>query len=180
MKTLTVALIIGENCVSEANSIRQTLEYFGANVITYYIGRPNDFITILNGEKIYSDVEHLIFCFHGKSGKFEMPKLAKDVYENDEPKGNFGVAELERFVKLRDKLIITTACSLGRKVIANVFLKAGNKAFIGAKGYIEGNSALFFVIQFYYGILTNQLSEKESFSKAILTDNEMKLFKFYE
>lgn len=33
---------------SEVEAIRQTLEYFGYKVLNYQIGRPNDFINILN------------------------------------------------------------------------------------------------------------------------------------
>ena len=37
---LNVALVVGFNSDLEAQSIRASLEYFGARVVTYWIGRP--------------------------------------------------------------------------------------------------------------------------------------------
>lgn len=180
MKTLTVALVIGENCDGEANAIRFSLENFGAQVIPFYIGRPNDLVDILGGKSLYQDISHIIFSFHGKAGKFVMPILGKEVYENDEPRGSFGAAEIEKFARLDDKIVITTGCTLGKKKLAQAFLNAGCTAFIGATDYIEGNTATFFTVHFYYEILTNQRTAKEAFEIAKKTDNETKLFEFYE
>jgi hypothetical protein len=177
---LTIALIVGENCDAEASAIRGVLEYFNIRVVKIFIGRPNDFIEILNGKVLYPNISHIIFSFHGKAGKFLMPILAKDVYENDEPRGNFGADEINKFARLNDKIVITTGCTLGKKKLAQAFLNVGCKIFIGAKDYIEGNSALFFVTHFYYEILTNNRSEKEAFQIAKATDNETKFFEFYE
>ncbi len=47
---LNVALVVGFNSDLEAQSIRASLEYFGAKVITYWIGRPKEFIDILSGK----------------------------------------------------------------------------------------------------------------------------------
>jgi hypothetical protein len=177
---LTVALVVGENCAGEANAIRQVLEYFEVKIITFFIGRPSDFIDILNGKSLYADINHIILCFHGKAEKFVMPILAKDIYETDEPRGNFGADEIEKFAKLKDKIILTTGCTLGKKGLAKAFLNSECKAFIGAKDYIEANSALFFIIHFYYELLANQRTEKDAFEIAKAPDSETKLFQFYE
>jgi hypothetical protein len=180
MKKLTVALVVGENCDGEATAIRFALENFGARVITFFIGRPNDFVEILNGKLLYDDVSHIIFSFHGKKGKFLMPILGKDIYENDEPRGNFGANEIEKFANLNEKIILTTGCTLGTKTLAKAFLNSKCKVFIAAKDYIEGNSALFFIIRFYYEILTNNRKITEAFEISKATDSETKLFQFYE
>lgn len=40
---LNIALVVGFNSDLEAQSIRASLEYFGARVVTYWIGRPKRF-----------------------------------------------------------------------------------------------------------------------------------------
>ena len=60
---LNVALVVGFNSDLEAQSIRASLEYFGAKVITYWIGRPKEFIDILSGKGLYSDINYVVFAF---------------------------------------------------------------------------------------------------------------------
>lgn len=59
---LNVALVVGFNSDLEAQSIRASLEYFGAKVITYWIGRPKEFIDILSGKGLYNDINYVVFC----------------------------------------------------------------------------------------------------------------------
>jgi hypothetical protein len=177
---LTVALVVGENCDAEASAIRGVLEYFNAQVMKIFIGRPNDFIDILNGKNLYPGIKHIIFSFHGKAGKFVMPILGKDIYEKDEPQKNFGVDEIEKYCELDGKFIINTACSLGNKKMAKAFINKGCKNYIGAKNYIEGNSALFFVIRFYYELLNNNRTEKEAFQITANSDTETNNFQWFE
>lgn len=40
--TIHVALVCGPDCELETQAIREAQEYFGARVITYWIGRPQD------------------------------------------------------------------------------------------------------------------------------------------
>ena len=65
---LNVALVVGFNSDLEAQSIRASLEYFGARVVTYWIGRPKDFVEVLSGKNLFNDINYIIFCFHGEEG----------------------------------------------------------------------------------------------------------------
>ncbi len=94
---LNVALVVGFNSDLEAQSIRASLEYFGAKVITYWIGRPKEFVDILSGNGLYNDIDYVVFCFHGEEGKFVMEELGEDIYEQDEPRGYFGAAEIYKY-----------------------------------------------------------------------------------
>lgn len=112
---LNVALVVGFNSDLEAQSIRASLEYFGAKVITYWIGRPKEFIDILSGKGLYSDINYVVFCFHGEEGKFVMEELGEDIYEQDEPRGYFGAAEIYKYAKLHNTHIVNSGCTLGEK-----------------------------------------------------------------
>ena len=65
---LNVALVVGFNSDLEAQSIRASLEYFGARVVTYWIGRPKDFVEVLYGKNLFNDINYIIFAFMVKKG----------------------------------------------------------------------------------------------------------------
>ncbi|MFK4413602.1 hypothetical protein ABH961_002143 [Bacillus sp. RC251] len=111
---LNVALVVGFNSDLEAQSIRASLEYFGAKVVTYWIGRPREFINILSGKGLYNDINYVIFCFHGEEGKFVMEELGEDIYEQDEPRGYFGAAEI--YPALTDSKTPTSKFSWSKEV----------------------------------------------------------------
>jgi hypothetical protein len=71
----------------EPFAIRSTLEYFGATV--HWIGRPNDLVDILSGKELDQRCDYLILVFHGDEGRLCMPELGEDVYEPDEPRGEY-------------------------------------------------------------------------------------------
>lgn len=118
---LNVALVVGFNSDLEAQSIRASLEYFGAKVITYWIGRPKEFIDILSGKGLYSDINYVVFCFHGEEGKFVMEELGEDIYEQDEPRGYFGAAEIYKYAKLHNTHIVNSGCTLGGEKTSRIF-----------------------------------------------------------
>ncbi|MCU5515348.1 hypothetical protein OCF62_12265 [Bacillus wiedmannii] len=111
---LNVALVVGFNSDLEAQSIRASLEYFGAKVVTYWIGRPRKFINILSGKGLYNDINYVIFCFHGEEGEFVMEELGEDIYEQDEPRGYFGAAEI--YPALTDSKTPTSKFSWSKEV----------------------------------------------------------------
>ena len=55
---LNIALVVGFNSDLEAQSIRASLEYFGARVVTYWIGRPKDFVEVLSGKNLFNDINY--------------------------------------------------------------------------------------------------------------------------
>lgn len=177
---LNIALAVGHNSDLEAQSLRATLEYFGARVVTYWIGRPRDLMDVLSGKSLYEDMEYIIFCFHGDKGEFVMGELGEDVYEEDEPRGDFGVAEIKRYAKLHNKYIINSGCTLGDPKLAEVFLNSGVKAYIGSTDYVDGNAALMFTIRLFYGIINHQKTIDDAFQDAKLLDDETLTFELYK
>lgn len=175
---MTVAIAVGPNTGNEYEAIRQMLEYFGCQVTVYFIGRPNDMIKILDGTLLSEKLDHLIFSFHGEKEAFVMPELDPSIYEPEEPRGNFGYEEVFRYGRFSGQLLINTGCTLGIEKIGQSFLSRGVSVYIGAVDYIEGNSILAFINRFYYEIITNHLTVKEAYTKAMSIDNETRLFTY--
>ena len=163
----------------EAQAIRNTLEYFGCRVIYIPVGRPLDWIAVLNRKALYKDVQDLIICAHGVDGHLIMPELSEELYKVKEPRGAFTPGMIQEYAHLEGLGIINTACTLGRKKMAEAFLSSGCKYYIGVRKEVEGNAALVFVQNFYYH-LCNDLSLNEAFEKASRVDSETSLFVKYD
>ena len=162
---------------NEAEALRQVLESFGVFVATKYIGRPNDFAEILSG-KLPIDADALIFSCHGDEGAFVMPVLGESVYLDGEVRKNFSAREIKEYLSLENKLILSLGCTTGCREMSEVFAK--RNTYIAPRDYIEGRSALFFAIKFFYELLQNKLSVREAFDVARRTDAETDLFEFSE
>ncbi|MEI4619145.1 delta-aminolevulinic acid dehydratase [Bacillus cereus] len=177
---LNIALVVGDNSDLEAQSLRATLGYFGARVITYWIGRPRDLMDVLSGKSLYEDIDYIIFCFHGEEGEFVIEELGEDVYEKDEPRGNFGVTEIKQYAKLHNKYIINNGCTLGDPKLVEAFLNSGVKTYIGSTDYVDGNAALMLTIRIFYEVINHQKTIDDEFQVAKSLDNETLTFELYK
>lgn len=177
---MNVALVCGPDCDMEVQAIRSTLEYFGARVFSYWIGRPNDMIDILSGKDLYPNMDLIILCFHGDEGRFIMPELGESVYETEEPRGDFGPDEIRRFANLAGKTVIGNGCSLGERKTAQAFLDSGCEVYIGPNDYPDGNDALMFVLMFVYELIQNKRSIKEAFQNVKSLNTGMDMYQLYE
>lgn len=174
---MRVLIAVFPNAGNEPEALRQVLESFGCLVLTKYIGRPNDFISALGGTKDF-DPDVIILSGHGEDGTFIMPVLGCSVYTEDEPKGNFSSAEISRYLKLTDKMIVSTCCTTGTADLAGVFSKHND--YIAPAGYIEGNAVLLFMVDFFYQIIQHHLTMEDAWDHARSLDEETAQFAFYK
>lgn len=177
---MNIAIVCGPNCDMETQALRSTLEYFGARVFTYWIGRPSDFTAVLSGEDLYPQTDMIILSFHGDEGKFLMPELDESIYEEDELSGDWGPAEIRRFTKLDGKIVIGNGCTLGDPATAQAFIDAGCKLYIGPDDSPDGTAALMFVLRLFYEIIQNKKSVQEAFQLTKSMDDETSMYQIYE
>ncbi|MDD1502574.1 delta-aminolevulinic acid dehydratase [Lysinibacillus sp. CNPSo 3705] len=177
---LYVSLVVGSNCDIESLALRSVLESFGVRVTLHLIGRPNDFIDVLSGEDLNDQIDYLILNFHGDEGRFCMPELGPEVYELNEPRGEFfGPQEISNYCKLKDVKVIASGCTLGEKQLANAFLKSGCHSYLGPNDYIDGNANLMFLIRFMYEIIANKRTQQEALELAKSIDEETSMYQLY-
>jgi len=141
----TVAIVCIDGCGSEA--WRQALESFGYFVVMYLVGRPQHFIEILSGKTIIP-VDYIIIACHGDDNRIIMTELGEDIYFPDEPRGNFGFNEIDKYLSLKDTCIISTGCSTGNEVMAKSFVKNNNIYIAPTEDIYTG--FIFVVLFFYY------------------------------
>lgn len=161
----------------EAEAVRQSLEAFGYFVATKYIGRPNDFLSVLKGELIF-EPDCIILSCHGEAGEIIMPLLGDSVYEPNEPRGNMSASDIDKYLKLQGKLVLNLGCTTGETAIAKVFSK--QNTYIAPDDYIEGNAALYFAISLFYEMSKDGAQLEESFKIAKAKDRETELFQIFQ
>ncbi|NBJ68022.1 MULTISPECIES: delta-aminolevulinic acid dehydratase [Clostridia] len=177
---LYVSLAVGPDCAMESYALRSTLESFGVRVTMHWIGRPNDLVNILSGEDREDKMDYLILNFHGDEGRFYINELAEEIYEPNEPKGEFFCAtDVLQFAKLEGIKIIAAGCTLGSESLAKAFLKSGCHSYLGPDDDIDGNANLMFIIRFMYEIINNKKNQQEAFEIAKSIDQETSMFKIY-
>lgn len=175
-KKIKNILILVIGCTgNEPEALRQSLEYFGYFVAIKYIGRPNDLISVLNGEMIF-DPDCIILSCHGEDGEIIMPVLGDDLYEADEPRGNFSASDIDKYLELKNKLILNLGCTTGEKALAKAFSK--QNTYIASDDYTEGNATLYFAISLFYEMSKGTELDK-SYKTAKATDGETKLFHIF-
>lgn len=177
---LYVHLVVGPDCDFESMAIRAALESFGASVTLDLIGRPNDLIDILSGNDLPHKMDYLLLNFHGDEGRFCLPELGEEVYEENEPRSiYFEPQHVLTYCQLQGVKVIAAGCTLGWQQLATAFLESGCHSYLAPDDYIEGNANLMFLIHFFYEIITNHRSQQEAFELAQATDLETALYKLY-
>ena len=169
----TVLIIDLNDTGSETEALRQTLEGFNYFVCVKHIGRPNDFIDVMEGNAPI-DPDFVIISCHGDDGKIHMPRLADFVYSDNEPREDFSSAEVERYLKLSQKTIINLGCTTGEENLAKAFSK--NNVYIAPCDYIEGTAALFFTLRLFYEMTSKDRNVRSAYMTARETDDETRQF----
>ena len=169
-------LIVSFDCDAEAAALRASLEWYHADVMIRYIGRPNDFIDVLAGNVLFvPDV--LILCGHGEDGVFLMPELGEDVYLDGEPR-NISPDDVRAHLRLRPQLCISTACTTGIAAMGTAFADGG-VPYLAPDDYIEGTTPLFFILHMFYLRLTCGKTFAEAVGIAKATDGETAMYTLY-
>ena len=171
-----VLIVVIGNTGSEAEALRQSLEAFGYFVAIKYIGRPNDFVSVLNGDLIFEPDSIILSC-HGEDGEILMPLLGEDIYEPDEPRGNMSASDIDRYLKLQGKMILNLGCTTGETAIAKAFSK--QNTYIAPIDYIEGSAALYFAISLFYEMSKDGARLEEAYKVAKASDSETELFQLF-
>lgn len=179
MSKRTTVTIVSCETGNSYELIRQALESLDVSVIHHPIGRPRDFIDFLSG-KVYFPSDFIIFDFHGVDGKFAMPELPDYIYFADEPRGNWGAEEINRFCSIKAPVIINMGCSMGTESLSEAFLNNSCEVYIGANDYPDAVSADFFVQRLFYEHLQNKHPLKEAFQLARETDTETGFYQWFE
>ncbi len=161
---------------NEGEAIRQVLERMNFLVCVKSIGRPNDFIDVLQG-KIPFDFDYVILSCHGIDGQICMPVLGENIYFENEPRKNFSADDVSKFIKISGKIVINLGCTTGEFKMAHVFSE--KNIYIAPEDYVDGDATLFFVIRLFYELKKGN-NLKNAFKIARESDKETLLFGLFQ
>jgi hypothetical protein len=176
MNKNTLDIIVIDDA-TEALAVRASIEYWQAVTRTFFIGKSQDLVDILDGkEKLSPNI--LLMC-HGTDEGILLPDLGEEIAKQ-QPYDKFLTAKnLAEFLNLDGQTIINTGCKTGTKEFADVFLGSGASNYIAPKDYPEGNASLFYVLNFYYHLFAKNLSIDNAHKKAKLVDSDTEMFKLF-
>lgn len=131
----------------------------------------------LNGKNRLAELDTIIISGHGQNRKLHFPPLDESIYETHEIRGDFGPEEFKNLSQLKEQLVLCTGCDLAYPAMAQVFLAAGAKGYIGIEGYIEANAVLLFRTRFFYALKSRPGSISVAFKQANQQDQETQIFR---
>lgn len=177
--------ILEINDLQTANNLRSSLESFGIKVNIFGAAQGRHVVKVLGGND-YAKAPYLLICAHGgdEDGYIHMgSELAGELADAQPFNENMTPKDLEKFVNVKDKVIINVACVGGEKKLAEVFTKKG-----GATTYIADtsspfgySSALFPTLLFYFLTNYSSMTLHEAFERAKNADkNEFKSWTLFE
>ncbi len=172
-------LIVSFDCDAEAAALRAALEWYHTDVMIRYIGRPQDFLDVLEGRLPFllkPDV--LILCGHGEDGRFLMPELGEDVYFDGEPR-HISPDDVRTHLKWKPQICVSTACTTGIPAMGTAFADCG-VPYLAPDDYIEGNTPLFFILHLFYLHLNCHKTFAEAAAIAKTTDAETAMYTLYD
>lgn len=161
-----------------ATSLRGALEYWGIQTRIHFIATASQLVSLLSQDDALAKT--VVLACHGTKKGLCLPLLAAEIEMQQPYKRYINAQQFSEFLSLSGCTIINTGCTMGTEEYARVFLEAGCKTYIGAKGYPEGSAALFYVLSFFYYRKCEGLNEDQAHVKTFLSitdeDSRFSLF----
>ena len=174
-----------------AQAIRSALELFHLRVHLYDCRQKRNVIDLLKGG--IPESEYVVLCCGGWWGDMEMKSTfgVVDLIDGRWESVEFSMtpATIPEYVNLPGRKVISLGCNTGRKEIAQAFLDSGCRAYIGPDGALDQDSAVLFVIAFFYHLLREdrepalRCTDREAAERAAALDDYSKegahVFRYY-
>jgi hypothetical protein len=161
-----------------ALALRSVLESYGITIHLRSAARASQVVRLLNGSTPLS--EHVILMCHGVEEGIHLPELSPVLAAEEHYKGPLSAANLREFLRLPDRFVLNTGCSLGKPEYADAFLSAGCQAYVGPTGDPEGDAALFYALHFFYAYHCRGTTIREAHEKASSHDEQTGMFRLHE
>ena len=189
-----VAVVCDHTMLQDAHALRGMLEAFGLQVDFYFFVQKRQVLDFFAQPLNYAYT--VIFC-HGSGKTAEDMHLRLEVVDQkdgdyDTPEGwdrvvvELTPAKIVEYVQNREGTLLSTACSSGRKPLAEAFLKSGYQSYIAPvhpddptkEIDVDIDSSLVFFTSFFYYLMdgvdrddsTTSYTEQEAAEKAAQLD----------
>ena len=184
MKIYDSVTIVSDENSEVAMAIRSVMEQFRLRVQLYVGVWKQHLLDFFEGK--VPCAEHIVICTSG-DGDTESENIDLDemkmafscVQVVDDWEGTtfyLTPRNIPKLVSFQEKRVLFCGCGSGRQAFAKAFIGAGCKSYIGATGEVDGDSAMMFVLSFFYHLLSSNrdegitCSERKAFERAVALD----------
>jgi hypothetical protein len=160
----------------EATAIRAALESFGVKVNYFSVGRAQHTVNVLNG--VEATAPFVILSMRGDKGKLLLPSLDERIAATERFNDALTPEDLESFVNLPGRVVLSLGCETGTQALADVFLRHGCVAYIGPEGAPFGYASAFVPIYLFYE-LTEMRTLEQAIERLRAHDHELAMWRLF-
>jgi len=162
-----------------AGAIRGALELFRLRVHLYHLVQKRNVIEFLGGH--IPESQYVVVAAHGCDPPEGLGVTFVRVVDKVDGKWQcedyrLSPPDIEKQVHLPGRTVLALGCCAGRKPIADAFLRAGCRAYVGSTTYVDQDSCAMFAIAFFYHLLSHERepnvrhSDRDAWRKAAAFD----------
>lgn len=160
-----------------ALAVRGVLEYWGVRVALHHVATASQLVRLLDGTTTIAPWV-LLMC-HGDDQGLALPPLAPQIAATQPFGASISAHDFARFLRLPQRIVINTGCSLGAPPFADAFLRAGCHAYIGPDGDPDGNAALLYTMHLCYALFSRETPLSIAHAHAAAHDADTSMFTLY-
>jgi hypothetical protein len=171
---LPVSVVALPNTPTSPQSIRAILEMTPCAVLLHSIGTPTDFLKVISqGE---TAPRYMILAGHGTTkgiyfGRYGAdpgwPEIDVSMLRDEHMPGEV----IREHCNLPGCTVISGCCLGGEENMAHAFLANGLKSYIGCRTYPDSVAGNIFLANFFFGVLSKGLSDRDAWRRAIIACN---------
>ena len=147
----------------EAQALRASAEYWGAQVGVTWVGNSAQIVDLLSQEPPH---ELILICAHGDQRGVLLPPLADEVKAHFPFHDVISPDDFASFMRLEGNVVLCSGCVTGTEAMARAFLSCGARSFIAPANYPDGSPALLFELMFVFTFLKNGGDVQAAFDVA--------------
>ena len=162
---------------AESNAFRSILENLEAVVHLRPVGTPVDFLKVIASDEL---PDFLIISCHGGENGIHFGDFAQGIDVSTLVDGYMPSHHIAHAGRFSGSLVINTGCGCGSASVADHFLEAGARGYIGTEPDPDWRAHSLFVHHFFYEIIRSGSDEGAAWEQAATYDADSRCFLLYD
>jgi len=162
--------------LSFGQALRVALETMHIRVNLFSIGTPQHLMNVLGGAEATAPYLVISGVSAEEDGSIPLPELAEPIAALQPFNGRLSIDQLRSFLDVPGRTVVSLWGDMGREDIADAFLDAGCRAYIGPVGCPFRHSAMLFLTGLFYE-LTQQRDIEAAVAKLAAIDTELAMYR---
>jgi hypothetical protein len=161
-----------------ARTARSVLEHWGIPVALHNVATASDLFKVLGKRSGISN--YVVLMCHGVESNRPPSNLFTRIKGKKPAPQSVTPEMLKETLRLSDCCVVSTGYLWGNAEFAQAFLQAGCHTYIGATREPEADSALLYVLRFFYELQYRSRNVHEAHRRASAHNPETRTFNLYQ